>query len=183
MEFNIKKLFFKIDNNIFIKISNNVVYLKNKYDNNYLEYIFPTSFYLYLDTLNNSIYIINDNLDKFSKILYTLHKKLFLNKVKSLLNSFEKTIVLNGIGYKFILEEKVLKCHFGYSKCINIKIPNTIKVILESPVQIKVFCKDNIILGNFCYTIKSIRKFDIYKGKGAKFYNEKILLKETKKKK
>ncbi len=183
MTFNIKNLRFKLNSDIKLELINkNVVILKNIITQENSSYKFPSFFYISISE-DNTIYLINDSFDTKLMRFYGLYKKLFFNSLDSLLKMFEKTILLSGIGYKFVIENKNLKIQMGFSHLVLLSIPNDINLVLESNTKLKVLSKNNINLGNFCSKILSVRKFNFYKGKGAKFENESFILKEGKKRK
>lgn len=183
MKFNIKKTFFKINSTIKTEIINNSVFLFNKLNNKQIQYNFPLYIYLDYNDIENTLYILNDSFNYSNKRLFMLHKKLFFNLFYSLSNYFEKNVILVGIGYKFVLDNSFLNIFIGYSHVIKIYVPSEINLILETPNKLKVLSYNNVLLGNFCSILKSSKHFDIYKGKGIRFESDKIVLKETKKRK
>jgi large subunit ribosomal protein L6 len=171
----------KISNNIKIKIHNN----KN------LEIIGPLGknnlfFFHKLNILLNNNYILfNFNLENKineKKSILNLYDSLIKLKIKGVLQGFKINLFLNGIGYKFFIENDNLILKLGFSHNITIKIPKNIKIINQTN-QIILTSIDWIELTQFVHLIKSYKKTEPYKGKGILLKNEKILRKEGKKSK
>ena len=94
----------------------------------------------------------------------------------------EKTLELNGTGYRASISGTKLKLQLGYSHDIDYEIPKEVKV--ECPKQniIKLSSHDKEKLGATASKIRSFRKPEPFKGKGIKYDNEFIFRKEGKKK-
>ena len=109
-------------------------------------------------------------------------RALVANIVHGVSEGFEKTLELNGTGYRASVSGSVLKLQLGYSHDINFNIPKEVKV--ECPKQniIKLSSFDKEKLGAAAAKIRSFRKPEPFKGKGIKYSNEYIFRKEGKKK-
>ncbi|OED45328.1 hypothetical protein AB836_01835 [Rickettsiales bacterium (ex Bugula neritina AB1)] len=156
--------------------------IKVKYDNNSNELFFegklgkkmfkiPEFLKAVIDSDKISI-IKNENYsNNLSKKSYAIHGtvvRLLKNIVKGLTVGFTKTLSITGIGYKCTHEEnnKLLRFNLGYSNPKVQIIPEGIKINLKNPTTIEVFSSDNCQLGDFCYAICNIRKYNKYNGAG-----------------
>ena len=95
---------------------------------------------------------------------------------------FNKTLELNGTGYRASISGNNLKLQLGYSHDIDYIVPKEVKA--ECPKQniIKLSSFNKEILGATAAEIRSYRKPEPFKGKGIKYENEFIFRKEGKKK-
>ncbi len=109
-------------------------------------------------------------------------RALVSNMIKGVSEGFDKTLELNGTGYRASISGNSLKLQLGYSHDINFEIPKEVKV--ECPKQniIKLTSFDKEKLGAVAAKIRSFRKPEPFKGKGIKYQNEFIFRKEGKKK-
>ncbi len=95
---------------------------------------------------------------------------------------YEKKLELVGVGYRAAVQAKNLTLTLGYSHLINYAIPDGITI--ETPSQTEIIVKgiDRQRVGQTAAEIRGFRPPEPYKGKGVKYSDEKISLKEAKKK-
>jgi large subunit ribosomal protein L6 len=104
------------------------------------------------------------------------------NMVTGVTKGYEKKLELVGVGYRAAVQAKNLTLTLGYSHLINYAIPEGITI--ETPTQTEILVKgiDRQRIGQTAAEIRSFRPPEPYKGKGVKYSDEKISLKEAKKK-
>ena len=104
------------------------------------------------------------------------------NMVTGVTTGYEKKLELVGVGYRAAVQAKNLTLTLGYSHLINYAIPEGITI--ETPTQTEILVKgiDRQRIGQTAAEIRSFRPPEPYKGKGVKYSDEKISLKEAKKK-
>jgi large subunit ribosomal protein L6 len=104
------------------------------------------------------------------------------NMVTGVTKGYEKKLELVGVGYRAAVQGKSLTLTLGYSHLINYAIPEGITI--ESPSQTEIIVKgiDRQRVGQTAAEIRAYRAPEPYKGKGVKYSDEKITLKEAKKK-
>ncbi len=104
------------------------------------------------------------------------------NMVLGVTNGYEKKLELVGVGYRAAVQAKSLTLTLGYSHLINYAIPEG--VTIETPSQTEIVVKgiDRQRVGQTAAEIRAFRAPEPYKGKGVKYSDEKISLKEAKKK-
>jgi len=104
------------------------------------------------------------------------------NMVTGVTKGYEKKLELVGVGYRAAVQAKNLTLTLGYSHLINYAIPEG--VTIETPSQTEILVKgiDRQRVGQTAAEIRGFRPPEPYKGKGVKYSDEKISLKEAKKK-
>ena len=104
------------------------------------------------------------------------------NMVTGVTRGYEKKLELVGVGYRAAVQAKSLTLTLGYSHLINYAIPDG--VTIETPSQTEIVVKgiDRQRVGQTAAEIRGFRPPEPYKGKGVKYSDEKISLKEAKKK-
>jgi large subunit ribosomal protein L6 len=104
------------------------------------------------------------------------------NMVVGVTKGYEKKLELVGVGYRAAVQAKSLTLTLGYSHLINYAIPDG--VTIETPSQTEIIVKgiDRQRVGQTAAEIRGFRPPEPYKGKGVKYSDEKISLKEAKKK-
>ena len=121
-------------------------------------------------------------IDDETKRLWGMNRSLINNAIIGASEGFEKTLELNGVGYRATLKGKQLNLQLGFSHDINFDIPEDVKILVEKQTIIKISGIDKQKVGMVTAKIKSFRPPEPYKGKGIKEKGEYILRKEGKKK-
>ena len=109
-------------------------------------------------------------------------RQLVNNMVLGVTNGFEKKLALVGVGYKAAAQGNKLNLTVGYSHPVNIEMPAGITVATPTPTEIVVKGADRQRVGQLAAEIRAVRPPEPYKGKGIRYADEKITIKETKKK-
>ena len=109
-------------------------------------------------------------------------RQLVNNRVVGVTRGFEKKLSLVGVGYKAAAQGAKLNLQVGYSHPVNLDVPKGLDVKTPTPTEIVVTGFDKQVLGQFAAEIRAIRPPEPYKGKGIRYADEKITIKETKKK-
>jgi len=104
------------------------------------------------------------------------------NMVTGVTKGYERKLELVGVGYRAAVQAKSLTLTLGFSHLINYAIPDG--VTIETPSQTEIIVKGIDIqrVGQTAAEIRGFRPPEPYKGKGVKYSDEKISLKEAKKK-
>jgi large subunit ribosomal protein L6 len=109
-------------------------------------------------------------------------RQLVNNMVNGVTAGFEKKLSLVGVGYKAAAQGNKLNLTVGYSHPVNIEMPAGITVATPTPTEIVVKGADRQRVGQLAAEIRAVRPPEPYKGKGIRYADEKIVIKETKKK-
>jgi large subunit ribosomal protein L6 len=95
---------------------------------------------------------------------------------------FEKKLSLVGVGYRVQMEDKWLILTLGYSHPVRFKIPDDITIEIPSQTSIVIKGIDKQRVGQVAADIRAYRKPEPYKGKGVRYADEVVVIKEAKKK-
>jgi len=104
------------------------------------------------------------------------------NMVRGVTRGYEKKLELVGVGFRAQLQGKNLNLTLGFSHPVNVAIPEGINIETPSQTEIVVKGIDRQKVGQVAAEIRGIRPPEPYKGKGVRYANEQITLKEGKKK-
>jgi large subunit ribosomal protein L6 len=109
-------------------------------------------------------------------------RQLVNNMVLGVTKGFEKKLNLVGVGYKAQAQGAKLNLTVGFSHPVNVEMPQGITVATPAPTEIVIKGADRQRVGQIAAEIRAVRPPEPYKGKGIRYADEKITLKETKKK-
>jgi large subunit ribosomal protein L6 len=109
-------------------------------------------------------------------------RALVANMVKGVTAGYEKRLALVGVGYRAQAAGDKLNLSLGFSHPVVHKMPKGVKV--ETPLQTEIVIKgaDKQQVGQVAAEIRAYRPPEPYKGKGVRYANEYVKIKETKKK-
>ena len=109
-------------------------------------------------------------------------RALVNNMVTGVSKGFERKLTLIGVGYKAQAQGAKLNLTVGYSHPVVFDMPAGIKVETPSPTEILIKGSDRQRVGQIAAEIRAVRPPEPYKGKGIRYADEKVAIKETKKK-
>lgn len=123
---------------------------------------------------------VNDS--QHSRAMSGTLRALVANMVQGVTQGFSRKLTLVGVGYKAQAQGATLNLELGYSHPINHKMPAGVTV--ETPSQTEVLLKgvDKQVIGQVAAQIRAYRAPEPYKGKGVRYSDEVVIIKETKKK-
>jgi len=104
------------------------------------------------------------------------------NTVAGVTKGYEKKLELVGVGFRAAVAGKTLNLTLGFSHAVNFPIPEGITIEAPSQTEVVIKGSDKQRVGQVAAEIRGIRPPEPYKGKGVKYADEKISLKEGKKK-
>jgi large subunit ribosomal protein L6 len=109
-------------------------------------------------------------------------RALVANMVTGVSKGFEKRLTLVGVGYRAQAQGDRLNLTLGFSHPVAHPMPKGVKV--ETPTQTEIVIKgvDRQQVGQVAAEVRAYRSPEPYKGKGVRYANEKVVIKETKKK-
>ena len=121
------------------------------------------------------------NSDEANAMSGTL-RALAANMVMGVTKGFEKRLTLVGVGYRAQAQGEKLNLALGFSHPVVHSMPKGVKV--ETPSQTEIVLKglDKQLVGQVAAEVRAYRSPEPYKGKGVRYANEQVVLKETKKK-
>lgn len=131
---------------------------------------------------NNLLLVIQKEDTTESNMQSGTSRALLHNMVVGLDKGFEKALKLVGVGYRAAVKGKILNLVLGYSHPIDYELPEG--VTAETPSQTDIILKsfDKALLGQVAAKVRAFRAPEPYKGKGVRYADEIIHIKEAKKK-
>jgi large subunit ribosomal protein L6 len=109
-------------------------------------------------------------------------RALVSNMVSGVSKGFEKKLSLVGVGFRAQAAGSKLNLQIGFSHPVSKEMPDGVKVECPSQTEILIKGADRQVVGQIAAEVRAIRPPEPYKGKGIRYSDEKISLKETKKK-
>lgn len=128
---------------------------------------------LKVDVADNSITVTRLSEQNKIRALHGLTRSLVANMVSGVTQGFKKELEIVGVGYRADMSNNMLNLTLGYSHPINFPLPEGIKGKVEKQV-ITIEGIDKGLVGQIAAKIKSLRKPDVYKGKGIRYLGEVI---------
>ena len=110
-------------------------------------------------------------------------RQLVNNMVTGVTKGFEKKLSLIGVGFKAQAQGAKLNLTVGYSHPVVMDMPAGITVATPTPTEVVIKGSDRQRVGQIAAEVRAVRPPEPYKGKGIRYSDEKITIKETKKKK
>jgi len=135
-----------------------------------------------VEKIDNRLEIkLNENSRQANAISGTL-RALIANMVQGVSKGFERKLTLVGVGYRAQAQGDKLNLTLGFSHPVVHQLPAGVKV--ETPTQTEIIIKgaDKQKVGQVAPDDRNYRPAEAYKGKGVRYADEQIVLKETKKK-
>ncbi len=109
-------------------------------------------------------------------------RALLANMVNGVTKGFEKRLNLVGVGYKAQAQGGKLNLSLGFSHPVVHDMPEGIKAETPTPTEIVIKGIDRQLVGQVAAEVRAYRSPEPYKGKGVRYANEVVVIKETKKK-
>jgi large subunit ribosomal protein L6 len=109
-------------------------------------------------------------------------RQLVNNMVTGVTKGFEKKLSLVGVGYKAQAQGAKLNLTVGYSHPVIMDMPAGITAATPTPTEVVIKGFDRQRVGQIAAEVRAVRPPEPYKGKGIRYVDEKITIKETKKK-
>ena len=125
---------------------------------------------------------LEKKIDKKISIMWGTYRSLINNAITGVSQGHEKTLELNGVGFRANIKGENLNLQIGFSHDVNFKIPKEIKITVEKQTIIKINGVDKELVSKIAADIKNLKPVEPYKGKGIKQRGQFVLRKEGKKK-
>lgn len=131
---------------------------------------------------NGQLKVSTVNDEKFSNAMWGTMRANLQNMVTGVSKGFEKRLTLVGVGYRAQAQGATLNLSLGFSHPVVYTLPDGVKA--ECPTQTEIVIKgvDKQKIGQVASEIRAFRKPEPYKGKGVRYADEVVIIKETKKK-
>ncbi|ANZ57937.1 50S ribosomal protein L6 [Fructilactobacillus lindneri] len=118
--------------------------------------------------------------DNKMRAMHGTQRANFANMVEGVTDGFAKTLKLVGVGYRTQLKGKTLTLNVGYSNPVEVPVPEDIEVKVPDNTTIEISGINKQHVGDFAAKVRAIRSPEPYKGKGIRYAEEHITLKEGK---
>ncbi len=118
--------------------------------------------------------------ERQSRSSHGLSRTLLANMIEGVTKGFQKTLEINGVGYRAQKTEKGLSLQIGFCHPIDFTLPGGTEAVVEGTNKIHIKGIDKEIVGLTASRIRKIRPADGYKGKGIIYSGEKLRLKPGK---
>lgn len=109
-------------------------------------------------------------------------RQLVNNMVTGVSKGFEKKLTLLGVGFRAQAQGNKLNLNVGFSHPVEIEMPAGIKAETPTPTEVVIKGADRQRVGQIASEVRGVRPPEPYKGKGIRYADEKVVIKETKKK-
>ena len=131
---------------------------------------------------NNQVTFVAADESKAANALSGTMRANVANMVKGVKEGFQKKLTLVGVGYRAQAQGNKLNLTLGFSHPISYALPEGIKA--ETPTQTEILIKgvDRQKVGQVAAEVRAYKPPEPYKGKGVRYADEKVVIKETKKK-
>ena len=131
---------------------------------------------------NGQVTVAPRNQERQTRALWATMQRRIANMVEGVNKGYEKSLEIEGVGYRCNLQGKELVLQLGFSHDIRYQIPEGITIAVEKQTAIKVTGIDKEKVGQVAAEIRGYKPPEPYKGKGIHYVGEYILRKEGKKK-
>ena len=119
---------------------------------------------------------------RFSTAISGTMRALLANMVQGVTDGFERKLQLVGVGYRAQAQGSTLNLTLGFSHPVIYDIPEGVSVETPSQTEIVIKGSDKQKVGQVAAEIRGFRPPEPYKGKGVRYANERVAIKEAKKK-
>jgi len=119
---------------------------------------------------------------RFSTAIAGTMRALLANMVQGVTDGFERKLELVGVGYRAQAQGSKLNLTLGFSHPVVYNVPEGISVETPSQTEVVVKGTDKQKVGQVAAEIRRFRPPEPYKGKGVRYANERVAIKEAKKK-
>ena len=131
----------------------------------------------------NELVVSRPDDSKLNRALHGTTRALLSNMVDGVTKGFQKKLEVRGVGYRFNISGKKLNLSLGYSHPIDFAIPDGITITADEENKNVMVVEgiDKKLVGETASRIREYRKPEPYKGKGVRYVDEYVAMKQGKK--
>ena len=123
----------------------------------------------------DTIVVKPTNNSRLGRQRYGLCRTLIANMVDGVSQGFQKRLLIQGVGYRAQAQGKKLTLNVGYSKPVEMEMPEGIDVAVENRnVEVVISGINKEVVGNVAARIRAVRPPEPYKGKGIRYADEQV---------
>jgi large subunit ribosomal protein L6 len=145
-----------------------------------LEYTFNDA--VNITKQDNALVLSVTEQTKFARAMSGTARAILNNMLIGVMRGFEKKLTIFGVGYRAAVQGDKLNLSLGFSHPVIHTAPQGIKFEVPSQTEIIVKGLSKELVGQVAAEIRNYRPVEPYKGKGVRYADEQVILKETKKK-
>lgn len=116
--------------------------------------------------------VVRDNDSRKARERHGLCRTLVDNMIQGVSQGFEKKLDIQGVGYRASTQGSKLTLNVGYSKPVEMEMPQGISVTVNNNTEVVVSGIDKELVGNVAAKIRAVRPPEVYKGKGIRYQGE-----------
>jgi large subunit ribosomal protein L6 len=116
--------------------------------------------------------VTRDNDSRKARERHGLCRTLVANMVDGVSQGFEKKLEIQGVGYRAQAQGSKLTLNVGYSKPVEMEMPQGINVAVNTNTEVVITGIDKELVGNVAAKIRAVRPPEVYKGKGIRYAGE-----------
>ena len=135
-----------------------------------------------VEKADNVLRIVRKDETRQSNAMSGTLRAILANMVHGVTKGFERKLNLVGVGFRAQAQGQKLNLQIGYSHPVVKDMPAGIKVATPTQTEILISGADRQVVGQIAAEVRAFRPPEPYKGKGIRYANERVVLKETKKK-
>ena len=128
---------------------------------------------------DNQVLVLNNNTDAQYKAYHGLYRQLIANMVEGVSKGFEKSLNVNGVGYKVTQQGQDLVLNIGFSHPVTLKAIEGITLSCDKTI-VTVKGIDKELVGQFASKVRAIKPVEPYHAYGISYTDEVIVRKEVK---
>lgn len=118
------------------------------------------------------IKVVRENDSRKARERHGLCRTLVDNMILGVSQGFEKKLDIQGVGYRAQAQGSKLTLNVGYSKPVEMEMPQGISVAVNNNTEVVVSGIDKELVGNIAAKIRAVRPPEVYKGKGIRYQGE-----------
>lgn len=119
-----------------------------------------------------SLNVVRQDESRTARERHGLVRTLVANMVEGVSKGFEKRLDIQGVGYRAQAQGSKIILNLGYSKPVEMTMPQGVQVAVENNTQVIVSGIDKELVGNIAAKIRATRPPEPYKGKGVRYLGE-----------
>ncbi len=144
------------------------------------ELFFETPPFIKIEENNGELSVIPENDDRKTKALWGTTRSIVANIIEGVQNGYSKELQVKGVGYRAEMQGENLMLKVGYSHPVEVKKIDGIDfAVAKDIITVSGIKKD--LVGRVAAEIRKVRPPEPYKGKGIRYRNEQVVMKEGKK--
>lgn len=164
-----------IPDNVTVKIDNDIIEVAGSHGS----HVYKLHQNIQIKSEDGALYLSRIDDSSLSRSMHGTTRQIINNMIIGVFKGFKKDLEIVGVGYQASVQGQRLKLQLGYSHDIYFDVPDGIKILADR-TSITVEGNDKQLVGSVSSKIRSFRKPEPYKGKGVRYKDEYIKIKQGK---